>query len=380
MLESNLQSLISTPYWLLDEKTLIDNLKIIQYIKEQSGAKVLLALKGYALWKSFNSIRPYLDGCCASGLHEAQLAAEEFQKEVHTYSPAFKKEEIEKIAIISHHLVFNSLTQFKSFAQIAKEVNPLLSLGLRVNPEYSASPKEIYNPCAPYSRLGVTIESFDITLLSLLDGLHFHALCEQDSNALEAVLVNFEEKFGHYISQMKWINFGGGHHITRKGYDVEKLIYLIKKFKKKYHVEIYLEPGEAIGWGTGLLVATVLDVVRNGIDIAILDISAEAHMPDTIIMPYRAEVYGAADTGEKPYTYRLAGNTCLAGDIMGDYSFDEPLRIGDRIIFEDQMHYTMVKATTFNGIKLPSIAIKRVDGSIEVVKEFGYKDFKNRLS
>ncbi|MCB4764092.1 MAG: carboxynorspermidine decarboxylase, partial [Sulfurovum sp.] len=223
-------------------------------------------MKGYALWKSFNSIRPYLDGCCASGLHEAQLAAEEFQKEVHTYSPAFKKEEIEKIAIISHHLVFNSLTQFKSFAQIAKEVNPLLSLGLRVNPEYSASPKEIYNPCAPYSRLGVTIESFDITLLSLLDGLHFHALCEQDSNALEAVLVNFEEKFGHYISQMKWINFGGGHHITRKGYDVEKLIYLIKKFKKKYHVEIYLEPGEAIGWGTGLLVATVLDVVRNGID------------------------------------------------------------------------------------------------------------------
>ncbi|MCB4744330.1 MAG: carboxynorspermidine decarboxylase [Sulfurovum sp.] len=380
MLESNLQSLISTPCWLLDEKKLIDNLKIIQYIKEQSGAKVLLALKGYALWKSFNSIRPYLDGCCASGLHEAQLAAEEFQKEVHTYSPAFKKEEIEKIAIISHHLVFNSLTQFKSFAQIAKEVNPLLSLGLRVNPEYSASPKEIYNPCAPYSRLGVTIESFDITLLSLLDGLHFHALCEQDSNALEAVLVNFEEKFGHYISQMKWINFGGGHHITRKGYDVEKLIYLIKKFKKKYHVEIYLEPGEAIGWGTGLLVATVLDVVRNGIDIAILDISAEAHMPDTIIMPYRAEVYGAADTGEKPYTYRLAGNTCLAGDIMGDYSFDEPLRIGDRIIFEDQMHYTMVKATTFNGIKLPSIAIKRVDGSIEVVKEFGYKDFKNRLS
>ncbi|MCB4759158.1 MAG: carboxynorspermidine decarboxylase [Sulfurovum sp.] len=380
MLESNLQSLISTPYWLLNEKKLIDNLKIIQYIKEQSGAKVLLALKGYALWKSFNSIRPYLDGCCASGLHEAQLAAEEFQKEVHTYSPAFKKEEIEKIAIISHHLVFNSLTQFKSFAQIAKEVNPLLFLGLRVNPEYSASPKEIYNPCAPYSRLGVTIESFDITLLSLLDGLHFHALCEQDSNALEAVLVNFEEKFGHYISQMKWINFGGGHHITRKGYDVEKLIYLIKKFKKKYHVEIYLEPGEAIGWGTGLLVATVLDVVRNGIDIAILDISAEAHMPDTIIMPYRAEVYGAADTGEKPYTYRLAGNTCLAGDIMGDYSFDEPLRIGDRIIFEDQMHYTMVKATTFNGIKLPSIAIKRVDGSIEVVKEFGYKDFKNRLS
>jgi carboxynorspermidine decarboxylase len=224
------------------------------------------------------------------------------------------------------------------------------------------------------------LENFDETLLDDLDGLHFHALCEQDSSALEHVLKNFEEKFGTYIPKMQWINFGGGHHLTRKDYDIEKLIALIKTFKEKYQVEVYLEPGEAIGWETGTLMTTVLDIVHNGMDIAILDSSAEAHMPDTIIMPYRAEVRGAAQAGEKAYTYRLAGNTCLAGDIMGDYSFDAPLQIGDKIIFEDQMHYTMVKATTFNGIKLPAIAIQRVDGNIEVVREFGYGDFKERLS
>ncbi|MCF6205671.1 MAG: carboxynorspermidine decarboxylase [Sulfurovum sp.] len=371
---------LPSPCWLLEEKKLIHNLETIRHIKEQSGAKVLLALKGYALWKSFDTMRPYLDGCCASGLHEAKLAAEEFAKEVHTYSPAYKEEEIEEIAALSHHLVFNSPAQFKRFAPQAKETNPALSLGLRVNPEYSASPKEIYNPCGLYSRLGTTLNHFDVTLLPQLDGLHFHALCEQDSDALEAVLENFEQKFGAYIPQMKWVNFGGGHHITRQGYDIEKLISLIKNFKAKYGVEVYLEPGEAIGWETGTLIATVLDIVHNGIDIAILDTSAEAHMPDTIIMPYRAEVRGAGKAGEKAYTYRLGGNTCLAGDIMGDYSFDEPLKIGDKIIFEDQMHYTMVKATTFNGIKLPSIAIEKVNGSIEVIREFGYEDFKNRLS
>jgi len=371
---------LPSPCWLLEEEKLLENLKTISHIKEQSGAKVLLALKGYALWKSFDTIRPYLDGCCASGLHEAKLAAEAFGKEVHTYSPAYKDEEIEEIATISHHMVFNSPAQFNRYAKEAKKINPALSLGLRVNPEYSASPKEIYNPCGLYSRLGTTLENFDESLLPELDGLHFHALCEQDSDALEAVLKNFEEKFGAYIPKMKWINFGGGHHITRKGYDVEKLIDLIKSFKERYSVEVYLEPGEAIGWETGPLIATVLDIVHNGIDIAILDTSAEAHMPDTIIMPYRAEVRDAGEAGEKAYTYRLGGNTCLAGDIMGDYSFDKPLQIGDRVIFEDQMHYTMVKATTFNGIRLPSIAIKRVDGSIEVVREFGYEDFKNRLS
>lgn len=371
---------LPSPCWLLEEKLLKKNLELIHDIKTRSGAKVLLALKGYALWKSFPLLNPYLDGCCASGLNEAKLAHETFGKEVHTYSPAFKEDEIEEIAQISHHLVFNSPAQLHTFALQAKKVNSELSLGLRVNPEYSESPKEIYNPCGLYSRLGTTVKNLDETVLEHCDGLHFHALCEQDSSALDNVLQNFEEKFGEYIAKMKWINFGGGHHITRKGYDVEKLVMLIKGFKEKYGVEVYLEPGEAIGWETGTLITTVLDIVDNGMKIAILDSSAEAHMPDTIIMPYRAEVRGAGEAGEKKYTYRLAGNTCLAGDIMGDYSFDTPLKMGDKIVFEDQMHYTMVKATTFNGVKLPSIAIEKEDGSVEVVRTFGYEDFKERLS
>ena len=373
-------SSLPSPCWVLEEQKLIDNLKIIEHIKAESGAKVLLALKGYALWQSFPTIKPYLDGCCASGLHEAKLAHKTFEKEVHTYSPAFKEEEFEEIASISHHIVFNSPVQFKRFAKKAKNINPQLSLGLRINPEYSEAPTELYNPCGLHSRLGTTLVNFDESILNECEGLHFHALCEQSADALENVLLHFEEKFGKYLSKMKWINFGGGHHITRKGYDVEKLINLINTFKAKYDVEVYLEPGEAIGWETGNLITTVLDIVHNGIDIAILDSSAEAHMPDTIIMPYRAEVLGAAKAHEKTHTYRLAGNTCLAGDIMGDYSFDVPLHIGDKVIFCDQMHYTMVKATTFNGVKLPSIAIQRVDGSVEVVREFGYEDFKGRLS
>ncbi len=371
---------LPSPCWLLEETLLKKNLECLQNIKDKTGAKILLALKGYALWKSFPIIKPYLDGCCASGLHEAKLADETFNKEVHTYAPAFKEEEIEEIARISHHLVFNSPSQFKRFASQAKTLNPSLSLGLRVNPEYSQSPKEIYNPCGLYSRLGTTLKNMDESILKECDGLHFHALCEQDSTALENVLKNFEERFAAYIPQMKWINFGGGHHITRKGYDIDKLITLINDFKEKYDVQVYLEPGEAIGWETGSLISTVLDIVHNGMDIAILDTSAEAHMPDTIIMPYRAEVRGAGEAGEKAFTYRLAGNTCLAGDIMGDYSFDVPLKVGDKVIFEDQMHYTMVKATTFNGVKLPSIAIEREDGSLEVIREFGYVDFKERLS
>ncbi|MEA1954549.1 MAG: carboxynorspermidine decarboxylase [Campylobacterota bacterium] len=371
---------LPSPCWLLEEKLLIENLKLLQYVKESTGAKILLALKGYALWKSFPLIQQYLDGCCASGLHEAMLADDTFGKEVHTYSPAFKQDEIEMIAKISHHIVFNSPSQFKQFALEAKEINPELSFGLRVNPEYSESPKEIYNPCGLHSRLGTTLMNFDTSILENCDGLHFHALCEQDSSALENVLKNFEIKFGKYIPQMQWINFGGGHHITKNGYDIEKLIRLINNFKKKYNVEVYLEPGEAVAWETGSLITTVLDIVHNGIDIAILDSSAEAHMPDTIIMPYRADISKSGKAGEKAYTYRLAGNTCLAGDIMGDYSFDAPLRIGDKVIFEDQMHYTMVKATTFNGIKLPSIALKKEDGNIEIIRSFGYKNFKQRLS
>jgi len=371
---------LPSPCWILNETQLLSNIQLLQEIKEKSGAKILLALKGYALWKSFHIITPYLDGCCASGLHEAKLAKDTFSKEVHTYSPAFKEEEIEEIATLSHHLVFNTPAQFKQYYKQVKDINPNLSLGLRINPEYSQSPEEIYNPCGIYSRLGTTLTHFDESLLSTLDGLHFHALCEQGADALEKVLEHFEEKFGIYIYKMKWINFGGGHHITKKGYNVKKLISIIKLFKEKYNVEVYLEPGEAIGWNTGVLVTRVLDIMHNEIDIAILDSSAEAHMPDTIIMPYRAEITNAGKAQEKAHTYRLTGNTCLAGDIMGDYSFDTPLKIGDKIIFEDQMHYTMVKATTFNGIKLPSIAIERLDGSIDVVREFSYEDFKERLS
>lgn len=371
---------LPSPCWLLEERSLINNLKIISNIKKQSGAKVLLALKGYALWKSFDIIKPYLDGCCASGLHEAMLADEEFGKEVHTYSPAFKDEDIASIAKISHHIVFNSPSQFDKYASKALEINPNISLGLRINPEFSQSPKEMYNPCGLYSRLGTTISHIDESIIDRCDGLHFHALCEQDSSSLEGVLDAVEEKFGKYLHQMKWLNFGGGHHITKKGYDIDRLIRLIVKFKQKYNLQIYLEPGEAIGWETGTLIVTVLDIVDNGIKIAILDTSAEAHLPDTIIMPYRADVRYSDEAGKKEFTYRLSGNSCLAGDIMGDYSFDKPLNIGDKIIFEDQMHYTMVKATTFNGVKLPSIAIQREDDTIEVVREFGYEDFKNRLS
>ncbi len=371
---------LPSPCWLLEEEKLHANLMLLKKVKEESGAKVLLALKGYALWKSFDTVSHYLDGCCASGLHEAKLASSRFGKEVHTYSPAFKEADIAQIASISHHLVFNSPAQFKQFATQAKAINPQLSLGLRTNPEYSVAPKEIYNPCGLYSRLGTTIANFDETILEHCDGLHFHALCEEDSDALEGVLKAFESKFGRYIPQMKWINFGGGHHITRDGYNVEKLISLVCDFKSRYGVEVYLEPGEAVGWQTGFLVATVLDIVHNGIDIAILDTSSEAHMPDTVIMPYRAMVRGSGEAGEKAYTYRLGGNTCLAGDIMGDYSFDMPLAVGDKIIFEDQMHYTIVKATTFNGVPLPAIAIKRLDGSIEMVREFGYEEFERRLS
>lgn len=372
---------LPSPCWVLEEDKLKNNLKILKNIKDRTGVKILLALKGYALWKSFNLVSKYLDGCCASGLYEAMLAKDEFRKEIHTYSPAFKDEDIEQIAKISNHLVFNSQNQLEKFASIAKDTNPNISIGLRVNPETSHAPVEIYNPCGLYSRLGIKASNFKEEFLENIDGLHFHALCEEDSSSLKEVLEAFEEKFGKYLDKLKWVNFGGGHHITKKGYNIELLIELLINFKAKYpHLQLYLEPGEAVGWQTGTLVTTILDIVHNGLGIAILDSSAEAHMPDTIIMPYRAEVQGAKEPNKLPYTYRLAGNTCLAGDIMGDYSFDKPLKIGDKVIFEDQMHYTMVKATTFNGINLPSIAILRENGNIEVVKEFGYSEFKNRLS
>jgi len=374
------QADVTTPYYLCDETLLERNLQLLNRVQKESGAKIILALKGFAMHATFPLVKEYLHGCTASGLHEAQLAHEKFGKEVHTYSPAYKEEDIVEIAKISNHIVFNTPSQLMRFKDIVKEINPNVHLSLRLNPEVSSSPVDIYNPCGLYSRLGTTLKNFDESVLPYLDGLNFHALCEQDADALEEVLVAFEEKFSAYFSELKYINFGGGHHITKKGYDVEKLISLIKRFREKYGVEVYLEPGEAVGWEVGYLVSSVLDVFHNGMNVAILDTSAEAHMPDTLAMPYRADVRGSANAGEKSHTYRLGGNTCLAGDIMGDYSFDEPLRVGDRVVFEDQIHYTFVKNTTFNGIKLPSLVVKRRDGTLEVVKEFGYEDYKERLS
>ena len=371
---------IQTPYYLCEEELLENNLKLLDYVQRESGAKTILALKGFAMYSTFPLVKKYLKGCTASGLHESLLAREEFNKEVHTYSPAFKESEIEEIAKISDHIVFNSPSQLFRFQERVKKINPDIHLSLRINPEVSSSPVDLYNPCAIYSRLGTTLENFDERALEYVDGLNFHALCEQGADELEEVLVAFEKNFSKYFTNLKYINFGGGHHITKKGYDVEKLIKLIKDFKEKYGVEVYLEPGEAVGWETGVLVSSVLDIVHNGMDIAILDTSAEAHMPDTLAMPYRADVRGSGEAEKKMYTYRLAGNTCLAGDIMGDYSFDEPLKIGDKIIFEDQIHYTFVKNTTFNGIKLPSLAILKKEGNIEIIKEFGYQDYRGRLS
>jgi carboxynorspermidine decarboxylase len=367
--------ILETPYYLLEESKLRKNLELLKYVKDSSEAKILLALKGFAFSGAFEMMSEYLDGCCASGLYEARYSKQMMGLETHTYSPAFKDDEIDEIISISNHLVFNSFSQWQKYKEKTKGK---VSCGLRVNPEVSASPKDIYNPCSTYSRLGITKKEFRDSELDGIEGLHFHALCEQGADELEMVLEGFEKRFGYLLKDMKWVNFGGGHHITKEGYDIEKLIKLIKEFKAKYDVSVYLEPGEAVGWQTGTLVSTVLDIVHNEIDIAILDTSAEAHMPDTIIMPYRSEVRGTGEVEDKKYRYRLAGNTCLAGDIMGDYSFDKPLKIGDKVIFEDQIHYTIVKNTTFNGIKLPNLALIRENGDIEIVKEFGYDEYKDR--
>ncbi|MBN2895007.1 MAG: carboxynorspermidine decarboxylase [Campylobacterales bacterium] len=374
-------STLRTPIYICEEERLERNLQLLDRVQRDSGAKIILALKGFAMWSTFDLVGKYLHGCTASGLHEALLAREKMNKEVHTYSPAFKEEDIDEIARISNDIVFNSPAQFHQYALHVKRINPAITCSLRVNPECSSSPVDLYNPCALYSRLGTTKANFDESILPHLDGLNFHALCEQDADALEAVVEAFEEKFGSYIDGLKYVNFGGGHHITREGYDVERLIRIIREFKARHNdITVYLEPGEAVGWQTGYLVAQVLDIIDNDMKLAILDTSAEAHMPDTLAMPYRAMVRGSSEAGAKAYTYRFGGNTCLAGDIMGDYSFDEPLHVGDRVIFEDQIHYTFVKNTTFNGIRLPSLGILRQDGSLHVVREFGYEDYKNRLS
>lgn len=369
---------LPSPSYVCEEELLENNLKLLKKVQDEADVTILLALKGFALWSTFELCRKYLKGCCASGLHEAILAKEEFGGQVHTYSPAFKKEEFEQIVDLSNHIVFNSFNQLK---QLKNKAIGKTSIGLRVNPEYSSVEVDLYNPCAPFSRLGITRANFKEEEIDCIEGLHFHALCEQNVDALEGALNSFEEKFGEFLPNMKWVNFGGGHHITREDYDVEGLITLLKKFKLRYpHLEVYLEPGEAVGWQTGYLVATVLDVIDNGMNLAILDTSAEAHMPDTLAMPYRADIRGSGKANEKAYTYRLGGNTCLAGDIIGDYSFDKPLEVGDKIILEDMVHYTMVKTTTFNGIKLPSIVIKKANDCYQIVNNFGYNNYKVRLS
>lgn len=370
-----------TPMYICELARLEKNLQLMQRVQNESGAKIILALKGFAMWSTFDVVGNYLQGCTASGLHEAKLAREKMDKEVHTYSPAFKDDEIEEIARISDDIVFNSPSQFHRYYDRVKAINPTIKVSLRVNPEYSSSPVDLYNPCGLYSRLGTTLANFDESIVSKLDGLNFHALCEQNVDALEGVLEAFEAKFGAYIDGMHYVNFGGGHHITRVDYDVDRLIEVIQNFKARHNnITVYLEPGEAVGWQTGVLVASVLDIIDNGMKIAILDTSAEAHMPDTLAMPYRATVRHSGEAGEKAHTYRFGGNTCLAGDIMGEYSFDEPLTIGDKIIFEDQIHYTFVKNTTFNGIKLPSLALLDPKGELTIVHEFGYEDYRNRLS
>ncbi|MBS4235968.1 carboxynorspermidine decarboxylase [Campylobacter vulpis] len=376
---------IQTPAYILEEDKLRRNCELLAKVSEESGAKVLLALKGFAFSGAMKIVGEYLHGCTCSGLWEAKFAKEFMDKEIHTFSPAFKDEEFDEVAELSHHIVFNSLHQFHHFKEKAKAK----SLGLRCNPEYSLAPKELYNPCGRYSRLGILSKNLENADLSEVSGLHFHALCEESAEALEAVLKAFEAKFGKWLTQMKWVNFGGGHHITKKGYDVEKLIALCKKFSDKFGVQVYLEPGEAVGWQTGVLVASVIDIVENEKHIAILDTSSEAHMPDTIIMPYTSEVLNArilstregeqiSSLKEDEMAYLLAGNTCLAGDVMGEYAFKSPLKRGDKIVFLDQIHYSIVKNTTFNGVILPNLMLYTKEKKLEMIRKFSYEDYAKR--
>ncbi len=370
---------LHTPYFLVDEGLLKKNLELLCQVSEEAGCKILLAQKAFSMFACYPLISRYLSGTTASGLFEARLGKEEFPGEVHVFSPAYQEREWEGLLACADHFVFNSPRQLRRFGPRAKEAGK--QVGLRINPECSTQEGHaIYDPCAPGSRLGTTRENFTEDLLPLLDGLHFHTLCEQDSDALETTAAAFEEKFGKFLPAMKWLNMGGGHHITREGYDIPRLVRVVKHFREKYGVQVYLEPGEAVVLNAGFLVSTVLEVVRNGMEIAILDTSAACHMPDVLEMPYRPPVRDSGKPGEKAYTYRLAGPTCLAGDVIGDYSFDQPLTEGSQIVLEDMALYTMVKTNTFNGMNLPTIALRREDGEVEVIRSFGYEDFKTRLS
>ena len=371
---------IPTPSYVIFAEKLEANLKILATLQRESGAKILLAQKCFSMFHFYPLIEKYLSGTASSGLNEARLAAEHFRGENHVYSPAFRADEIDRIAALCDHIVFNSFNQLQKFYPAVKE----RSIGLRINPEHSTQAHAIYDPCSPTSRLGVRLNEFkkNIDAIDRLDGLHIHTLCEQNSDALEETVDAFEKNFAPWIGQMKWLNLGGGHHITRADYDIDRLKRIIDRLQKNYGVEIYLEPGEAIALNAGVLVSTVLEIQPplDGISNVIIDAGAACHMPDVLEMPYRPPIKNSARIGEKAFNYRLGGATCLAGDVIGEYSFDTPLNEGDRIIFEDMAIYTMVKNNTFNGMNLPSIVAVDAQNNFEVVRSFEYNDFKGRLS
>jgi carboxynorspermidine decarboxylase len=367
---------LQTPCYVIDKRQLEENLKILREVADEAGCKILLAQKAYSCYDTYPLIAKYLDGTTASGLFEARLGYEKMGKENHIFSPAYKEKEFDEIVQICDHILFNSVAQVNKF----KDRLQGRSAGLRINPECSTQEGHaIYDPCAPGSRLGVTIKNFDESVLDVIDGLHFHTLCEQNSDDLVKTLSAVEEKFGRYLHRVKWLNFGGGHHITRKDYDRKTLIDQIQRVKKKYGVEVYVEPGEAIALNAGYLVTEVLEKVDNGITTLILDASAACHMPDVLEMPYRPPLRDGFLPEEKPFCYRLSSVTCLAGDVIGDYSFEKEVHIGDKLYFEDMAIYSMVKNNTFNGMPLPSIALMDEEGECEVIKEFGYMDFAQRL-
>ena len=373
---------LPTPCYVIQEEQLRQNLEILKGVMDRTGCKILLAQKAFSMYEVYPLIAQYLSGTTASGLYEAKLGAEEmgipFGKETHIFSPAYKEEEFEEILTYCDHIVFNSFEQLERFGKRAAEAGK--RVGLRINPQYSTlEGHEIYDPCAAGSRLGVTVEKFRPELLEYVDGLHFHTLCEQDAQPLHDTLKEVERQFGEWLPKMKWLNFGGGHHITREGYDIALLERCICEMKEKYDLEIFLEPGEAVALNAGVLLTKVEEIVENSIQIAILDTSAACHMPDVLEMPYRPPLQDGYEAEEKEYTYRLAGPTCLAGDVIGDYSFEEPLKRGDTLTFEDMAIYTMVKNNTFNGMRLPAIVLEDKDGECRVVRQFEYEDFKMRL-
>ncbi|RUO64883.1 carboxynorspermidine decarboxylase [Idiomarina ramblicola] len=369
---------IPSPCYVLDEKLLRNNLELMQEVQEQSGADIILALKGYAMWSAFPLIRQYLKGCTASSVWEAKLAAKEFSREVHAYAPAYKQEDIDELLPLVNHLSFNSVSQWHKYREQVAAAG--VSIGLRINPEHQEAETELYDPSAPGSRLGIRASELKQQDLTGVEGLHVHNLCECDSFALERTLDAVESRFGEQLKQMKWLNLGGGHLMTRKGYDVAHLIKQLKRLRETYDLQVILEPGSAVAWQTGPLVCEVVDIVENQGKIALLDISATAHMPDVLEMPYRPVITGAGLPAERAFSYRLGGNSCLAGDVIGEYSFDQPLAVGDRLVFEDMMHYTMVKTSFFNGVQHPAIGILRESGQFDCVRQFSYEDFRNRLS